>query len=482
MTILDAHDPASFRAAGHRLVDGLADYLETAASRQGPVLPPTSPDDLLAEAPSGLAGEPQGDLVDELLEVVRRSNHLHHPGFVGHQISVPLPGGALVEMALALLNNGMAIYEMGPLHAVLERHVVRFLADRLGFPAEADGVLTHGGSLGNLTALLAARQARSEHDVWTEGQSMPLAVLVSEQAHYSIRRSVQCMGWGAEGAVPVATDDRFRLRPDALPAALDQARRAGRHVVAVVASSCSTATGSFDPLPAIADFCESEGLWLHVDGAHGASLALSRRHRDRLDGIDRADSVTWDLHKMMGLPALSTAVLYRDGRRAREAFAQEASYLFDREAPGGDWFDIGPRTFECTKRGMGVTAYLLLRTLGTEAFGEQVDRLLDRARELAELLDAQDDFEIATEPEANILCFRHLAADVADLDDHQDRIRSEVLSGAEFYLVRTELLGKTWLRTTLMNPMTTRDDLLRLVAEIRRASQRAALPSASADD
>jgi L-2,4-diaminobutyrate decarboxylase len=150
------------------------------------------------------------------------------------------------------------------------------------------------------------------------GQSAapPLAVLVATTAHYSIDRAVRILGWGAGGAIPVAVDAQHRLRPDDLPRAVAAARAAGRTPIAVVASAGSTATGAFDPLPAIADVCAEAGLWLHVDGAHGAAAALTPAHAHLVAGIERADSVVWDAHKLLAMPALCTAVIYQ-GRRAR---------------------------------------------------------------------------------------------------------------------------------------------------------------------
>src|SRR5262249_16684433 len=144
----------------------------------------------------------------------------------------------------------------------------------------------------------------------------PLAYLVSTETHYSVARALALMGLGEEGAVPVPVDDRFRMRPEALAEAKRDAEARGRKVIAVVASAGSTATGAFDPLDAIADFCAAHDLWLHVDGAHGASTLLSSTHRARLRGVARADSIVWDAHKMMLMPALVTAVLFRDGKRS----------------------------------------------------------------------------------------------------------------------------------------------------------------------
>ncbi len=435
------------------------------------MLESVAPDELLDRVPREFGPAPNGSLLDCLEPVLRHSNHLHHPGYVGHQVSVPLPEAALVELVSALLNNGMAVYEMGQVQSIMERHVLTFLAERIDFGEEADGVLTHGGSLGNLTALLAARQAKAGHDVWSEGASEQLGVLVSAQAHYCVARAVQCMGWGTQGAIAVDVDDAFHMTREAAEAALVAARARGIRVIAIVASCCSTATGSFDPLAELADLAKEQDLWLHVDGAHGASLALSPRYVGRIAGIHRADSVVWDLHKLMALPALNTAVLFRQGQRSYEAFAQEASYLFGSADPRDDWFDIGRRTLECTKRAMGTAAYLALQIHGTDLFRDNVERLLELTAEFAAMIDATPDFERAHDPEANILCFRHCPHDGPqagpDLDAHQDNLRAQVLAAGRFYLVKTRLSGSTWLRVTLMNTATRSTDLQALLFALR---------------
>lgn len=468
--LLMAYNPERFRELGKQVVDQVADHLRRALAGAGPVTVTRDPEELLATvAPIGGAPSGPAGLVTLLGSVMEHSTQVHHPGFMGHQVSAPLPAAVLAEMVAALMSNGMAVWEMGQLQTVLERRVLQWLAQSLGFDAASDGVLTHGGSLGNLTALLAARQAKAGHDVWRDGQSGPLGVLVSDQAHYCVARSVQCMGWGAEGAASVPTDARFRLRPEALEQVLRRSEDSGRKILAVVASSCATAAGSFDPLHEIADFCAEHDLWMHVDGAHGASLSLSERFRRPLDGIERADSVVWDLHKLLALPALSTAVLFRDGKRSYEPFAQEASYLFE-DGHRDEWFEIGRRTLECTKRGLSVTAYGMLQSLGTEAFRANVDRLVESAHALADQLEAAPDFELATYPEANILCFRHLPEGDNDLDLHQARVRKTLLASGRAYITQARLRGALWLRVSLQNPFTGQEETAALLNHLRECA------------
>ncbi|MBK7878332.1 MAG: pyridoxal-dependent decarboxylase [Planctomycetes bacterium] len=460
--------PDAFRRAGHALVDRLADHLERARRRELPALPRVDTDAerarwRLSAAPRGLDALPA--LIDE---VVLRSNHLHHPGYVGHQVSAPHPIAALGELVAGFLNNGMAVYEMGPAATAIERELVAWFARELGLPADADGVFTSGGSIGNLTALLAMRELRAGDSAWEHGtRGKPqLCVLVSEQAHYSIARATRILGWGRDGALGVAVDAQYRMRVDALEERLARAREDGFQVLGVVGSACTTATGAFDPLERVADVCAREGLWLHVDGAHGSPAALSPKYRALVAGIERADSVVADAHKMLLVPALSTAVLFRRGRDSWATFAQEATYLFS----GNSW-DHAQRTLECTKRMLALPLYLLLECVGRDELARHVERCFDLARTFAAQLRAADDFELAVEPQANIVCFRHTPRGAEDLDGLQARLRERVLARERFYLVQTRLDGALWLRTTLINPFTTEADLAELLDALRAAAR-----------
>ncbi len=471
----DPTDPARFREDGHRLVDQLADYLQSAAAgRDMPVVPATPPGPLLDRWSTPFPEEPGGELGELVARLLADSTHIHHPRYVGYQVTPTLPVAVLADLAASLLNNGMAAFEGGPAATVMEARVVAWMAQQLGWDTRADGVLTSGGSLGNLTALLTARQVKAGFDVWSGGahRGPPLAVLVGEYAHYSVARALQIMGWGADGAVPVASDNRFRMRPAALAQALAQARAAGRKVIAVVGSAGSTATGAFDPLADIADFCGEHKLWFHVDGAHGASAALSPKHRPLLAGIERADSVVWDAHKMLAMPALATAVLFREGGHSYEAFAQEAAYLFPGSDVRAQWYNRGLRTAECTKRMISVPLFASLSLLGTNVFTRLVDDAFALALRFGERLTAAADFELCTPPECNIVCFRFVPPGAHDLDALQTRVQQQLGEHGAFFVAKTTLQDHVWLRTSLMNPRTTDADLGALLDAIR------ALPAA----
>lgn len=478
-SIREAYDPERFRSEGHRLIDALADQLASWQRREGAVLPWRDP---AAARTAWAAAPPAADLVDDLLQIARASTGIVNPRCMGHQVAPPLPASALAELVSALLNNGMAVYEMGPAAVPIELAVIDWMVRVLGLPAGAGGVLTSGGSLGNLTALLAMRQAQAGFDVWRDGLRRPLAVLVSADAHYSVARTLSIMGIGEAGAIRVPLDARHRMTGEAVRAAIARAAAEGRgvtpradtaataaapRILGIVAAAGSTATGTFDPLAELADVAAAEQLWLHVDAAHGGGVALSARQRGKLAGIERADSVVWDAHKLLMMPALVTGVLFRREAHAYDAFAQQASYLFAAARPDQTWWDLGQRTLECTKRAMAIELWTAVRARGEAWFGEVVDRQHALACELAAKLEAAPDFELALAPESNIVCYRHRPPGVTDLDAHNRALRRRVVEDGTFYIVGTQLPSGYHLRSTLMNPLTESRDLDDLLEHLR---------------
>lgn len=466
-----AFDSGTFRQQGHLLVDKLADYLQQALRRADiPVMPWREPAELRQEWQQLLADPLPvsfAELIDKLLQ---QSIHLHHPRCCGHQVAPPAPITALAELFSALLNNSMAVYEVGPAGTAIEKAVLGWLAQRLDMAAGSDGVLTSGGSLGNLTGLLAARQERGGGDPWQEGSrgGLPMTVMVSEESHYSVARALKIMGLGNQGLIKLPVDERFQIRPELLEPMLLAARANGQQVIAIVANACSTSTGTYDPLPEIGEFAKKNGLWFHVDAAHGGAAAFSPKYRHLVRGLEGADSLVIDFHKMMLCPALATAVLFRDGAALNRIFAQKASYLLP-EQSHIPWQDIARNTIECTKKMMGLKIMMLLKTVGEGIFAEYVTRVYDLAGDFAAALKAETDFKLAVEPQANIICFRHQPGQVpaGQWGKYNAELRRRLVVHGRFYIVQTAIAGEIYLRLTLMNPFTSFSDLQELLAEIR---------------
>ncbi|GAB3639466.1 pyridoxal phosphate-dependent decarboxylase family protein [Spirosoma arcticum] len=477
MNLTDAYSPETFRQQAHALVDLMADHLARAEAGTHPVLPYTEPDEQLAYWQADFQQPVNPDPLPLLANIVQRSVHLHHPQFMGHQVAVPLPLAALTGVLTGMLNQGQAVYEMGMTANALERIVTEWLAGRLTLGADAGGLLTSGGTLANLTALLTARAVTLLNDVWIEGTTSRLAIIVSEEAHYCVDRAARIMGLGTDGIVKIPTNSRFQMRTDLLEEHLERTKDAGLTVFAVIGSACSTSTGSYDDLTAIADFCEKHNLWFHADGAHGGVAALSDTYRPLVRGIERADSVVIDFHKMMMIPALATAVLYRRNADSYRTFQQKAEYLWA-DSSAKDWFNSGKRAFECTKLMMSAKVYTVLQTYGEEIFTQNVDTLYGLACRFAKQVRSRTGFELAVEPESNIVCFRYVGdeTDADKLNALNTQIRRKLLEDGRFYIVQTTLRGRVWLRVSLMNPLTTDAHLTALLDAVACAVSYTSFP------
>jgi L-2,4-diaminobutyrate decarboxylase len=476
-------DSTEFRGAGHVIIELLADYLDKNLQGKSNVLDWQPPQSAMKQWQKPLPVQatltPKTFISALRDDILAASLHIHHPRNLGHQVAPPLPIAALCDLVAALTNQAMAVYETGPSATLLEKQVLQWMGELIGGKKsdwkDSAGVLTSGGAQANLTALLAARQSRAGWDVWQQGISAgaPLRLLTSEHAHYSVSRAAGIMGLGTDAVVKVATDDQGRMHVEALQTAWQECLGQGTQPFAVVATAGCTPTGSIDPLFEIGTFCRKNNLWFHVDGAHGASALLSSTHRSLLNGIELADSVVWDGHKLLYMPATVSAVLFREPQNSYAAFAQEASYLFQGNSDSEEAYNTSYRTLECTKRMMGLKLWAALSLYGVEKLGGLVKQVFVTAAVLAQKLAEAPDFELLMQPQTNIVCFRHHPADELKdeaLDSHQATLRKTLVESGAFHLTQVKLENRLWLRTTVMNPLTAESDLDALLTAIREAS------------
>ncbi len=443
-----------------------SEYLAGTRDGEGPVSTAHAPDELALRfrEPLPMDGQPLEAVIARLRrDVLADVNRLAHPRAMGHQVSAPLGIAVWVEALTAALNQSAAVWEMSPVGTLIETQVVGWMCGLAGFGPDAGGTFTSGGTEATFTGLLAARQAALP-DAWRRGVGAdPPVVVCGEHAHYSVARAVGALGLGTDQVIAVPSR-AYRMDADALEVTLDGLRGQGRRVMAVVATAGSTATGSFDDLERIGRLCDARGVWLHVDAAHGGSALFSTRHRHRLEGLHRARSLAWDPHKMMLLPLTASAVLARHERDLDAAYSQQAPYLF--HAGGGRAWDQGLRSFACSRRVDALKVWVAIHRLGAAGFGLLYDHLCATARALHDEVAARPDFEALHEPESNILCFRYVG-DRTRPDEALDalnlELRTQFNRGGEGWITTTVLGGRRVLRATIMNPRTTRADLLRVL-------------------
>lgn len=422
----------------------------------------------------------KGDLTGEKLtaflsDYLDQTTQIHHPGFFAHQVGAPHPTGALGSLVDGFTNNAMAIYEMGPGAAAIEFFMVNLILSKIGWAPmpfciedrlqtpHGGGVLTHGGSLANLTALLVARNCLDK-DIRDNGSPSDLTLMVPQSSHYSVAKAAGIIGIGEKNLVLMETDAMGQVRPDRLEAAHARALIQGKRITALVANACSTGTGLYDPIDEIADFCKEKGIWFHVDGAHGACALFSGKYQNRLKGVAKADSLILDAHKMLRTPTVCAALMVKEAKHLDLVFEQKASYLFhDKAQPG---FDFIQQTVECTKAGLGLKFFLTMAAMGEKGMAAYIDQTFDLAKSAHDHINAQKDFHCPCPPQSNILCFRFHAPDA-----HQLKIRDILIEQGTFYISSTEINGQRYLRIVIISPFTGLEDIKILVKAVRDAGQ-----------
>jgi L-2,4-diaminobutyrate decarboxylase len=466
----------SFSSDTQIVTEALKEYYDESVSEKKPVIVQPSLKDIIDDLDLASYVKEGGltqDRLSEFMETYLSSaTRLHHPTYMAHQVAAPHYAGAIGSLIDGFTNNAMAIYEMGPAAAAIEYFIINWLLEKVGWPPSpiaapndnkntdfAGGVLVHGGSLANLTALIAARN-RTAPDVWKKGTPTDLALLAPQGAHYSIARASGILGIGQDAVYYLDVDERGAIMPNRLPNAYEKVRNDGKRAFALAANACSTAVGIYDPLQEIGEFCRARNIWFHVDGAHGASALLSEKYRHLLKGAEKADSIIWDAHKLMRTPTLCAALLVRDHRTIDQAFQQEASYLFhEKEQPG---FDFMHRTVECTKAGLGLKLFMVLAALGEQGLAKHIERQMELAVEAFEYIHPLTEFECPVRPQSNILCFR-----IEGSDHLQLLIRNRLIADGEFYISTTSFNGIRFLRLALMNPNTKLEHIKKLVQRVR---------------
>jgi L-2,4-diaminobutyrate decarboxylase len=456
--ILEILERDTLAESGEAIVALVSEYFTATRDGVGRVSTDSTADDLSErfDEPLPRGGISMADVARRLRDdVMRDANRLYHPMYMGHQVAPPLPAAVWTEPLISVLNQSVAVWEMSPTATVIEHRVIRWMTELVGWDEQSSGTLTSGGTEATFTALLAARNTIIP-DAWTNGVGAnPPIVLCGEHAHYAVSRALGELGLGVRSLITIASRD-FRMDPAALARALNDARDTGPPVMAVVATAGSTATGSFDDLDAIGAMCAERGIWLHVDGAHGASALLSSSRSAALSGLHHARSVAWDPHKGMLLPIATGMLLTRDRQDLRRAFAQRAPYLFHERSGARAW-DLGVESFQCSRRADVLKLWVALQRYGADGIGRVYDHLCDMTQHLHDTIVARQDFEVLHQPESNILCFRYVG-DRSLSDDSIDVLNRDLRvsynRSGKGWITLTVLGGRPVLRVTLMNHRT----------------------------
>jgi aromatic-L-amino-acid/L-tryptophan decarboxylase len=409
----------------------------------------------------------------------------HHPRSFSYFTPPPLVMSIVGELLSQWFHQGIDVYHAGPVGALIEEEVVRWLADLVGLGEGGWGVLTSGGAMANLMAVTVARDRHLGPLLGTSGPPRGrllegARVYVSDQAHFSIARALDILGFPGDTLAVVKSDERYRLHAEPVAERVRRDREQGLVPFCLAAVAGSTNTGSVDDVLALAEVATSERLWLHVDAAYGGAARLSARDAGRVPGLELADSVTVDPHKWFFQAYDIGGLVVRDREDLHRTFYRSPEY-YRSAIPETDPLNWMEYSMEGTRRFRALKLWTSWKHLGTEGLARLVEANNDVAAFLCDAIRAAPDFEGAVDaPELSIVCFRHLQPGLegAELDAHQDRLQRSLEVSGDAWVSTTRLRGRTYLRAGVMNWLSTNDEVLRLLESLRRLA--ASLPGAVA--
>lgn len=460
-----------FRASGHRIVDLLADYLEAVETK--PLFPNIATaeleqlfDEPMPETPSTLAS-----IMEELeTKLLPYCTQINHPGYLGLITPTPTPVGILGDFIASALNQNVGVWSSSPSATTVERRVVRWLTDLIGFGPEASGNLTSGGMMANFVGMKLARDWASGNHTQHEGVTQPMAVYTSDERHISVDKAADAIGIGRDGLRIIPTDDQYVIRLDLLEAMIAADKRNRVLPVCIMAMGGSTNTGVVDPIKELKKICERERIWLHVDAAYGGGMLLSQKFPGVLAGLELADSVTIDPHKWFFAPLDAGAILVRNGSLLTKSFGLQPPYLKTESETAEGRFNFYVHGFEQSRRFRALKVWMGMKRYGTKQIGELIDANIEQAQYLYDLCVADPDFEVARKPPMSAICVRYVGGDLDP--DARDRLHADVVKrieqGGRFWFSTTVLKDKWWFRINPVNFRTRREHMDELFALLKR--------------
>ena len=473
---LDPDDWESMRKLGHKMLDDMMDYMKTV--RERPVWQHV-PERVKAHFSSPVPQQPQPpeEIYKEFVEkVLPYPMGNIHPRFWGWILGTGTVMGAFAELLAASMNTNTG---GGANHIAnhVEKQVIDWIKEMLGYPQSASGILTSGCSAANIIGLTVARNTKAGFDLRRKGlqrATQRMVLYASQEVHSSIQKAVELLGLGSEALRLLPINDYFQIDLETLKTSIKKDREDGYMPFCVVGAAGTTNTGSIDDLNALANLCQQENLWLHVDGAFGAWATIAPKAKNKVVGIERADSLALDLHKWMYMPYEIGCILVRHEEQHRKAFSLTPDYLAHGEGrlglTGGDlpWFsDYG---FQLSRGFRALKAWMSLKEHGSRKYARIIQQNIDQALYLGELVNASPELELSAPVTLNVVCFRYVAPalDNAELDELNKRIVIELQEQGVAVLSGTVIKGKYVLRAANTNHRSRREDFEVLVSEVMR--------------
>ena len=407
-----------------------------------------------------LEGRGIDSVMADIDEFLRYSVRTNHPGFMN-----PLWGGMNIaafagEVIATLSNNSMYTFELSPMATLIEQALIRRMCEIVGY-SDGNGSLTTGGSNGNMIGMMCARYQIDPLGQRRGFSGDNLVCYVSIESHYSVLMAANVLGIGFDNVIKIPCDESGRMRIDKLQEEIERTRTNGQTPFCVIATAGTTVRGAFDPIKEIAETCSDNDIWLHVDAAWGGSCMFSTKHRELMDGVELADSVCWDAHKMMGVPLVCSAFLIKKPEILRKvcSHGDVAHYLFHGDSED---VDIGRISLQCGRRNDALKLFLAWREKGDAGWARLVESYVDLADHLQSLVEADEKLEMVSSRVWSNVCMRYVVEGF-DLNDVNFQIRERMMREGRFMVSSSKVGDIVILRPVIANPAVTRDVLNRFV-------------------
>ena len=454
-----------FRQAGHYLVDYITDYLQNIEETK--LFPNVNPTELYKLFDEAIPDQPKSlTQIQKKIEenLVPYCTHVNHPGYMGLITPSPNPAGILADFLASALNQNVGAWSIGPSAVVIERKVIRWLNDLIGYDEKAGGNLTSGGMMANFIGIKLARDWTTKDTAQYEGLQNKWAVYVSEERHVSIDKAVDAVGIGRNFLRTLPSNEKFQVRIDALNDAIEKDKKEGIKPICIIGLAGTTNLGASDDLEALSAIANRENCWLHVDAAYGGGMLLSNKYPGKLKGIQLAHSVTIDPHKWFYAPLDAGAVLVKDHDQLTKSFGIQPPYLTDQTEQKEERYLFYVHGFEQSKRFRSLKVWMSFHHYGKTQIGEWVDKNIAQAKYLHQLVISENIFESATEPMMSAICIRYKAQELnkQQLSKLHYDVASRIEAEGQFWFATTEMKGQTWFRINPVNIHTTQQHMAQL--------------------
>ncbi len=446
------------------IFDLMQNWIDESRNPETPVINYIAPDDLIQKLGFGLrqTGGGNKQMLEEVKQYLTYAVRTANPAYLNQLFGGFGFPGFVGELITALTNTSMYTYEVAPVATLMEKALIEKMLSFTGW-GQGEGVFTSGGSQSNLYAMLLARNATFP-EVKTEGiTALPkLAVLVSERSHFSLLKAANTIGIGHNGVVKVKVDERGRMRGTAVAQALKETIKKGMVPFMICSTAGTTETGSFDAIDEIAELAQKHKLWHHVDGSWGGSLILSDKYQPFFEGLEKADSFTWNPHKLMSIPLTCSAFMAKEkGVMRREIQSNNADYIY--HDYDNSEFDTGPSSLSCGRRVDSLKLCLSWNYWGEDGYRERVEKCMRLAEYATEKVKESEELELMFTTESLNVNFRFIVPDGVDIDQFNKRLRYELVQKGLAMVNYCTLETGLSIRLVLLNPDLNTEDIDRFI-------------------